>query len=574
MSDFTSFDLAFKSLPDPVAQQTLKDNIDIISKTNWSTISAQSIFDIKNENFVGEPVKIITSITSLSDPMPYELPDGTRITIFSVKLQDRGGNSIACLNILYDDFKDVINAYQNKGCFLIFCGTVLSILDPDGGQYVFFIQEIQERISADDLIGIRPDPKNRVAKLFMKHAAKPNGIVLYIKQQLIKNLGIKGLKSAKELDKCIDFMILQSFSDGRDEKNAMKLHSLVIGAPNVGKKLLTLIARILNPVSEEVTCVDGKITPAGMIGDVKWGNGRRISNPGYLPRASGGVLCIQDFHAIKHARQKVMSSFSQVMEDGIAIDSTAARWKHEALTSIHLDMNRYSQINPAGNYNAYTDIDIPTNIISRFDFIMDIPADLKRQSQVAYEISKGAKIISSLNRRIIENDWERELKRIVAYIRTNFFKIEISVEINDYIREKIKSITEININSSVLSDTITRLAISVQRYVKAIAKSRQSFEASKDDVDRAFGFIGEKLKFLSTFDHVSVPKSLIKKKPTKQERQAILKENFKGKEVTIDQIKDYLKKEIGFEYNDRNIVRDLDQIGKKIKVKTYQIPNV
>ncbi len=77
MSDFTSFDLVFKSLPDQVAQQTLEDNIDIISETDWGKISAQSIFDIKNEKFVGQPVKIIASITSLSDPMPYELPDGS-----------------------------------------------------------------------------------------------------------------------------------------------------------------------------------------------------------------------------------------------------------------------------------------------------------------------------------------------------------------------------------------------------------------------------------------------------------------------------------------------------------------
>ena len=574
MPDFTSFDLAFKSLPDQVAQQILEDNIEVISETDWSTISAQSIFDIKNENFVGKPVKIIATITSLSDPMPYELPDNTRITIFSIKLQDREGISIACLNILYDRFKDVINAYQNRGCFLIFCGTVLSIVDPDGGGYVFYIHEIQERITTDDLIGIRPDPEERVAKIYMKHVVKKNGIVTYIKQELVKNLGIKGLKSAKELDKCIDFMILQSFSDGMDEKNSMKLHSLVIGAPNVGKKLLTLIARILNPVSEEVTCVDGKITPAGMIGDVKWGNGRRISNPGYLPRASGGVLCIQDFHVIKNARQKVLASFAQVMEDGIAIDSTVARWEHEALTSIHLDMNRYSQVNPAGSYNAYTDIDIPTSIISRFDFIMDIPANLKRQSQVAYDISKGEKIISSLNRRIKEQKWERELKRIVAYLRTNFFEVKINQDINAYIRAKIESVVDANEFSPSLPNSITRLAISVQKYVKAIASSRHSFRASKEDVDHAFEFIEEKLKFLSTFDHVSVPKTQIQRNPTPQERQAMLRENFKGKEVTIDQIKDYLKKEIGFEYTDRNIVRDLDQIGMKVKVKTYKITNV
>ncbi len=77
MPDFTSFDLALQTLPDPVAQQTLQDNIDIISETDWSTVSAQSVFDVKNEDHVGKPVKIIASITSLSEPMPYELSDNT-----------------------------------------------------------------------------------------------------------------------------------------------------------------------------------------------------------------------------------------------------------------------------------------------------------------------------------------------------------------------------------------------------------------------------------------------------------------------------------------------------------------
>jgi DNA replicative helicase MCM subunit Mcm2 (Cdc46/Mcm family) len=236
-------------------------------------------------------------------------------------------------------------------------------------------------------------------------------------------------------------------------------------------------------------------------------------------------------------------------------------------------MNRYSQINPGINYDAYTDIDIPTNILSRFDFIMDIPANLKRQSQVAYEISKGKKIISSLNRRVIENKWERELKRMVAHIRTYFYDVEISKEINGYIREKTKNIAEKNKNSALLSDMITRLAISVQRYVKAIASSRLSLKAKKEDVDLAFGFIEEKLKFLSSFEHVSVPTAITKKKPGKNERLILLKNHFKGQEVTIDLVREYLKNETGFEYAERNVVRDLDQIGRKVKVKTYKIPN-
>jgi hypothetical protein len=163
---------------------------------------------------------------------------------------------------------------------------------------------------------------------------------------------------------------------------------------------------------------------------------------------------------------------------------------------------------------------------------------------------------------------------MVAYIRTYFFKVKISDDINAYIREKIKSIAENNKNSSVLSDTITRLAISVQRYVKAIASSKHSFKASKEDVDRAFEFIEEKLKFLSTFDHVSIPKTQIQKKPTIDERLVMIKEYYKGKEVSANEVKEFLKKETDFEYTDRTITRDLEKIGKKVKVKTYKINNV
>jgi hypothetical protein len=77
LSDFSSFDLAPQTLPDPTAQETLENSTDLLAKTNWVNISAQSIFEIKNENYVGQPVKIIASITSLSEPMPYELSDNT-----------------------------------------------------------------------------------------------------------------------------------------------------------------------------------------------------------------------------------------------------------------------------------------------------------------------------------------------------------------------------------------------------------------------------------------------------------------------------------------------------------------
>ena len=72
--------------------------------------------------------------------------------------------------------------------------------------------------------------------------------------------------------------IMQSFSHGKSEKASMKLHSLVIGPPGVGKKLLTMTAKILNPVSEEISSTDGKITLAGLVGSAGKAKGGNIDS--------------------------------------------------------------------------------------------------------------------------------------------------------------------------------------------------------------------------------------------------------------------------------------------------------
>jgi ribosome-associated translation inhibitor RaiA len=569
--NYTELDIALTEVSDVKAITILKDQNDVLDQTDWSQVYTQSIFDIKNEDNVGEPIKVVATISSLSDSMAIDMDPVTRMTIFSIKLMDRQNSEIQCLPIPYDKFKGLIKDFQGKHCFLVFCGTVVS----NPSVYQFYLKEIKQTITAEDLIQVKPDPKNKATKIFEKHVKKPNGIVKYIKNTLVKNLRIKGLSSAKELNIAIDFMILQSFSEGLDGSNSMKLHSLVIGAPNVGKKLLTLIARILNPIFEEVQSTDGKVTPAGLIGNAQIKGSTHISNPGYLPRASAGVLCIQDFHNIKHKRNEVLSTFSEVMESGVAIDSTSARTRHEAITSIHLDMNRYSQVNKGKEYDVYSDVDIPANIISRFDFIMDIPPDLDRQFKVVYDITKGEKIIDSYKRNIVEEEWQRQLKRIVAYIRTNYFKVEINSQIQTYIRSKLKQIEKENKDniskSTALAGSITRLAISVQKYVNASASSRLDYKATTEDVDIAFDFIKEKLVFLSTLEDIKVPDFKKGQKPGPDERAKLLKDKFKGKDVTIEEAKTFIEEKAGYEFSDKNIKRDLEKIGKPVKAKTFKI---
>lgn len=157
----------------------------------------------------------------------------------------------------------------------------------------------------------------------------------------MKYLGIKGLEKAVELKKAIDFMILQSVSRGMsgDGRYLNKLHSLIIGPPASGKKLLTMIAKILNPISFEISSNSFKTTSAGLIGSVETKRGgKKISRPGYLPLASDGIVCIQDFHELtkKKNGSELMASFSQFMEERYDSDLVSQLESPRLINSIEL----------------------------------------------------------------------------------------------------------------------------------------------------------------------------------------------------------------------------------------------
>ena len=66
------------------------------------------------------------------------------------------------------------------------------------------------------------------------------------------------------------------------------------------------------------------------------------------------------------------------MEDGQVKDSNTPRVTHEAVTAIHVDMNKVTDVGTEVVANSYADINIPYNIISRFDYIVQLPANLDR----------------------------------------------------------------------------------------------------------------------------------------------------------------------------------------------------
>ncbi|MBT4732987.1 minichromosome maintenance protein MCM [Candidatus Woesearchaeota archaeon] len=543
-------------------------------KLSHENLVTRPIKDAKVGTFSYQPISLLANIYSRTEPKPISREiNGSQIDLPMVELtlSDSNGDQIKCLPIDFGKYSKKFGDLLYSRQVLRWVGFVIPI--PNEGYY-FYLKNIESNLNALDLIGLNPDVKKTalIRRVHKKMAKNPNGIRSCIKHILVKKLGISGLDQAIELDKAIDLMILQSFSFGKhsSDKFSNKLHSLVIGPPAVGKNLLTKIATILNPVAHELVSTRRKLTPAGLIGNATIKGKLTISNPGYLPLASGGIVCMQDFHDYLSRGGKddfLMNTFSQVMEDGEVRDNTAARTVHKALTSIHLDMNRLSQVNPHKKYNGHEDIGIPTNILSRFDFIIEIPRDVDVQLLVSLDMIEKRKKSGNYNpNNFSTNDWARKLKVIVAYQTSYFRSISINQGVRKYKKKKLKELTKKYSSQEfaspyVFSDMLTRLANSIDKYAKAIACSECRTIILKKDVDEALSFIDFKLKFLFQ------DKSVRTKMNPIQERCDIIWGKFRGTSAKRKDIIDYVNSKASKPVRGKTIDRDLEVLEKEGKAK-------
>lgn len=557
--------LILEEITDEVALNTITQSLTVFRTVDWSRIFPQKIHQLKSEELVGSPIKVLARVASITDQYPLQIGE-RRYTVLDVILKDKSDEEIECLTIEYSSFGNELSELFQHSKLAVFSGSVISIIEEKKKKYKFLIHNVDSRINAEQLIYVRnQDQINVERNNQLQLLINQNQVFSFIKNTIVREMGIRGLESASQLNQAIDFMIYQAFSFGKNQNASMRLHSLVVGAPGSGKKLLTNIATTLNPVAEEVSAADGKVTLAGMIGNVAVKDNRKISQPGYLSLASGGVLCIQDFHEIRRNRNAVLESFAKVMEDGEVIDSTSARTIHTAETSIHLDTNKYSQVYEANSESSLKDIEIPTNVITRFDFIIDIPADANRQWNVMLSMSGAEKTLSSFASRVEENEELRWLKRLMAHLISYTPEVTISREVADYKVQKLEELRKeyspkiTNLNA--WQGIFTRIGISIDKYIKAITTSRFTNISTTADVDLAISFIRPKLDFICTLKD-----SRVSSIENVNERLNLILSNFKGQEVHKNSVLEFLKSR-SIDVNIKTVERDLAELEEKGKVK-------
>lgn len=547
---------------------------------SWEEVEYHKIIKLRDPDLEWKPIKIRAQLWKMTEPVAVPL-DGQKHLMTQMTFREVNGSesidSIPTINTSL--IKDLAIQKRDHYVFDVLGTVILTPTTGVGERFQLMVHDI--RTSETPLqMAMATESEIERAKRTLRNLERSNkSIYDHILETLIK---IQGLEETPELMDSLQAIIVQAFSDGWVNNASGKLHTLIIGAPASGKKLLTGAAKALNSVFQEAQ--PSKATAAGVCSTAKQKGGTWTSKPGYLPLAHRGVFAIQDFNSVKNTqREKLLGIFNMVMEDGKVIDSTAARQTHPALTSIHLDTNKRTDLFPESKLRGNTivakrldDVRMPMTILSRFDFIIDIPRNAQRQIDVALAMyDRSGSLVGTQSPDERRAKRSRELQVLVALLRTKHENIEFPSEIRKYMQSKQKELSEKNEeileNWPWLSDFQARLTNSVYKFSAAFARMNNRATPTKNDVNKTFKLIRRKFEFIATLGkQLQLPKSW--GIPEGEELDMWMASRFAGQQVKSGEIMEVFKEKFGVELKRRTLNRHLPNVARKIRRGLYEFP--
>jgi len=553
----------------------------MISSERYEELEYSTISSLYNIHKIGEMVKVRAMISrvrvptinhgELSTYVICQSPEGDQFPgqIFSTEV--RGEDLIRKL-------ADLIQPTRLADVQ----GEVATVLNSQGEEeFRLSVDDVQPVQTALELVCANCHEVDQVEAKLKQLKEQSMDVHEYLRVTLIENIGIRGIEDMPELSDSLDFIILQAVSDGwLNNRDSGKLHSLVIGAPATGKKLLIEAIKALNPVYQEAR--GGKLTVAGICGTAYNQGGEWRSKPGYIPLANGGVFSIQDFHHVKASqRDKTLDTLASVMEDGKVIDSTSARQDHHALTAIHLDTNKRSDLFLEAKVGSslQKDINIPMHLLSRFDYVIDIERDPERQKAIALAMYESGATIGPQDPEITRDTWKRETRVMVAYLRQKHIAVDLE-SANPYMRQRHEELMAgvedlFESMPGILSDFQTRTVNTVRKMVAACARLGDRDVAVRDDVDLTFRLLARKFDFVSSL-MASYAASFIHSKVQLLRGERLdtwLLETFAGKRVKRSEILEQVH-QLASPPSNRSIERRLASLGLQTEHGYYEFPDI
>jgi MCM P-loop domain len=567
-------------------QSKIRDYLDYFvrrGEISWDTVEYHKIVDLRDPLMEWEAVKIRALLEKMTEPVAVVDKEGDKhLTAQMTFLELDGPDGIDSVPTINTPLIRQIDTLKSEYHVYDVLATVLLLPTPHGERFYVLVHDMVPSLEPLQLVRATQAEIAEAKATLAELQARDQNVFEYLLTTLVQGLHIRGLEDASELRDSLEAVIVQAFSDGWINNAAGKLHTLIIGAPAVGKKLLVDAARVLNPVFQEAQ--PHKVTVAGVSSTAGKKNGIWRSDPGFLPIAHRGVFAIQDFHSVERAmRVRLLGTFNMVMEDGRVIDSTASRQTHPALTSIHLDMNKRTDLFPGSPLQGETivaqrldDIRIPMTSLSRFDYIIDIPRDPQRQMDVALAMFDGVgqnAAPQSVGRALAP--WARKLQVLAAFLRSSNADITFTPEIKAQMQQKYKELNDSNEQMihqlPWLSDFQARLVNSIFKFAAAYARMNNRPSPIPEDIDRVFRLIWRKFDFLSTLSrHLRIPTSW--EVPQQLDLDNWLKEKFIGRCVEPKEILAAYEEEFSHPLIRKTLERHLPNVAQRVTKGVWQFP--
>jgi alkylated DNA repair dioxygenase AlkB len=551
----------------------IRDYLDLFARRgalSWEQVEYRALVDLRHPSMEKQAVKVRVLLEAMTEPVAVPMDGAKHLATRMIFRELDGSDRIESITTVNTPLIHRVETLKDECHVYDVLATVLLIPMGRGERFNLLVHDMIRSETPLQMVQATHAETMEAKATLLELERSGRSIFDYIFTTVIQGLHIQGLEDATELRDSLEAVIVQAFSDWWVSNASGKLHTLVIGAPAVGKKLLVDAARILNPVFHEAH--PSKVTAAGVCSTAVLLDGVWRSKPGYLPLSHRGVFAIQDFHTVKNAeRERLLGLFNMVMEDGRVIDSTAARQTHPALTSIHLNTNKRTDLFPESQLRGETivakrldDIRIPMTILSRFDFIIDIPRDAQRQINVALAMygRQETNVGPHPGGRTLA-EWARKLQVLVAYLRTAHAQITFPPEITTVMQQKHEELSQVNekfLDQLLwLSDIQARLTNSVFKYAAAYARLSNRQSPTSEDIDRVFRLIWRKFEFLATLArHLYVPKSW--EVPRHIDLEEWLQARFAGRQVRTKDILAAYQDEFGLAPVRRTVERHLPMV--------------
>lgn len=551
----------------------------------WKTAEPSLIEAGKRARNVNRGLRIYATIAELHDPMILadnndDAEPNTDVEFTRMKLVDSSGASVWSLAIVGSELVSKLQTMRRNGKPVeVLCSPVavpVGVLKAGGlpaseaKEILLRVIDVRDSVSALDLLGASSEERaiaQRLLDELHKHKVSPADFLF---KQVVDGLGIVGLDKLPLLGDIVRFTTLQAVSVGGTVNHAPStLSCAVVGPSGHGKKLLGLSAITRQPVSSEISAT--KTSVGGLIGSSRRTEHGWVSDPGALPRASGGVAWIQDANGWSDSMvAKLAPAIQELLEDGVLRDTVSGGQRRELNTALFIDLNRTTHVMTGGGpAKEAALLRIARPILSRLDLIVEIPQDARRIWELSEQMYES---LSHGRKSLVAQPWVRLAKLLVALLRDRNPTVDLKPvrKLMARVHREIRKANEKALDRPEAGDIPARLTISFARYVAASARARDASVANAEDVKVGAHFLKLKLNFLLMN---GLPKSTTVWADAGAESFEDWLDRHAGEEVELKLVMEVYRATAKTNVSQRTVQRRLDDLGgSKGGYGRYRLP--